>query len=70
MATLTNAVRNVRISLMMLSSATQLFQNRRHCCAGTCAANTTLSGTSASGATVALAFSGNTPGVVTVTSAE
>ena len=73
-ATLTNAGKECALALIA-DDVDNLYDSARFkidgtAVDGTCEADTTLSGTSASGATVELAFSGNTPGVAEVTSAE
>lgn len=72
-ATLTNAGKECALALIA-DDVTNLYSAARFkidgtAVSGTCEADTTLSGTSASGATVELDFSGNTPGVVEVTPA-
>ena len=72
-ATLTNAGKECALALIAdddsLYDKTR-FQIDGTAVDGTCEADTTLSGTSASGATVELGFSGSTPGVVKLTPAE
>lgn len=69
-ATVTNAARECSLSLILNGDATDYtadnFEVDGSAVSGTCEADTTLSATSASGASVEIEFDGTTPGVVTV----
>jgi type IV pilus assembly protein PilA len=73
-ATVTNAARECSLSLILNGDASDYtaanFEVDGTAVSGTCEADTTLSATSASGAAVAIAFDGTTPGVVSVTAAS
>ena len=73
-ATVTNAARECSMSLILNGNDDDYeadnFEVDGTAVAGDCAADTTLTATSASGATVELEFAGTTPGVAVVTPAE
>ena len=72
-ATLTNAGKECSLSLIMNGDDTDYtaanFEIDGTAVAGTCDTDTTLSGTSATGATVELGFNGDIPGIVALTPA-
>ena len=73
-ATVTNAARECSMSLILNGNDDDYdadnFEVDGTAVAGSCEADTTLSATSASGATVELEFNGETPGVATVEEAS
>ena len=73
-ATVTNAARECSMSLILNGNDDDYiadnFEVDGTAVGGACEADTTLTATSASGASVELAFNGETPGVATVTEAS